>query len=320
MKNRAYDTFHSYGITKQRLILVSSVKTHKELLDYIKRDNSLDLEIRENYINIYYLGGNILKVSKNGDTYNFGFDFNYLKQSPFLREATILKHQTDQNWNAYFPLVKQAMDFFFSKNAKEEREFQQLVVRENNYSSIANSTDYFVIDIEYDNQAGARFDIVAIEWPSVSSNRKLQKDFKPKLVVIEMKYGDGALTGSAGMKKHCDDFNTFISNTTCQNDFKTEMLTLFRQKRLLGLIPCLSVSGNNNDVQVFNDEIEMLFLISNHDPASSILQSELTGLVNEKVKFITSNFMGYGLYNQNTFDFSQFSARFSKQIYELQNP
>jgi len=26
----------------------------KELLDYIKRDNTLDLQIRNNYINIYY--------------------------------------------------------------------------------------------------------------------------------------------------------------------------------------------------------------------------------------------------------------------------
>jgi len=43
----------------------------KELLNYIKLDNTLDLEIRENYINIYYLGGNILKVTKINGSYNF---------------------------------------------------------------------------------------------------------------------------------------------------------------------------------------------------------------------------------------------------------
>ena len=289
----------------------------KELLDYVKRDNSLDLEIRENYINIYYLGGNILKVSKNGNTYSFGFDFNYLKKWPFLQGTTILKHQTDQNWNSYFPLAKQAMDFYFSKSAKEEREFQQLVVRENNYSSIANSTDFFIIDIEYDNKAGARFDIVAVEWPSVASIRKLHNGFKPKLVVIEMKYGDGALTGSAGMKKHCEDFNSFVSNATCLNDFKSEMLTVFKQKRLLGLIPCLSESGNKNDFKEFDNEIDLIFLIANHDPASSKLQTELIGLQNENVKFITSNFMGYGFYNHNIFNLNQFLIRFSSQIYEL---
>lgn len=47
----------------------------------------------------------------------------------------------------------------------------------------------------------ARFDIVAIEWDSDTSIRKLKKGHKPKLVVIEMKYGDGAFKGSAGISK-----------------------------------------------------------------------------------------------------------------------
>ncbi|MFN2262252.1 MAG: hypothetical protein ABR595_09340 [Psychroflexus sp.] len=298
----------------------------KELLQYIKRDNSLDLEIRENYINIYYLGGNILKVSKKGNTYKFSFNFNYLKPAQSLQEnfikkqkTDIQKHKADQNWNAYFPLAKQAMDFHFSTNHKEEREFQQLIVRENNYSSVANSTDFFIIDIEYDNRAGARFDIVAVEWPSVASIRKLQNGFKPKLVVIEMKYGDGAFKGSASLKKHCDDFNSFSSSATYLNAFKSEMLTVFSQKRLLGLIPCLSVSRNDNDFDEFEEEIDLVFLISNHDPASSILQTELTGLSDENIKFITSNFMGYGFYNHNIFYLDQFLARFGTQIYALQN-
>lgn len=287
----------------------------RSLLDYVQADNTLDLEIRENYINIYYLGSNALKVSKNGDSYQFEFDTNYLKQSPFIQASVILRYQNDKNWNTYFPLVKQGIDFFFSKSAKQEREFQQLVVRENNYSSIANSTDYFVIDIEYDNRSGARFDIIAVEWPSISSNRKLQKAFKPKFVLIEMKYGDGALTGSSGMKKHCADFNAFTSDPTQVSSFKSEMLEVFGQKRKLGLIPCLSEEANNNHFLEFDDEIEFLFLIANHDPASSILHSELKGMLDEKVKFITSNFMGYGLYNQNTFGLDEFVVRFEKQIH-----
>jgi len=88
------------------------------------------------------------------------------------------------------------MDFYFTKHMKEEREYQHLWVRENNYSSIANSTDYFIADIEYDNHKNARFDIVAIEWLSDASIRKLKNGHNPKLVVIEMKYGDGAFRGS----------------------------------------------------------------------------------------------------------------------------
>lgn len=289
----------------------------KDLLNYVKSDNTLDLEIRENYINIYYLGGNILKVIKVNSSYNFSFNYNYLKSVPFIQEATIKQYKKDKEWNDYFPIAKQAMDFYFSKSLKEEREFQQLVVRENNYSTIANSTDYFVIDIEYDNQDNARFDIIACEWPSIASNRKLQKNFKPKLVIIEMKYGDGALTGSSGMKKHCDDFNNFTSNTTTLSNFKSEMLSLLKQKRKLGLIPCLSENNNKNEIIEFDNSIELIFLITNHDPASSVLKTEINALTTSKIKFITSNFMGYGLYNQNVFDLNQFLTRFPQQIYEI---
>ena len=36
------------------------------LLEFIKRDSSLDFQIRENYANMYYKGGNILKIKQVG--------------------------------------------------------------------------------------------------------------------------------------------------------------------------------------------------------------------------------------------------------------
>lgn len=288
----------------------------KELLSYVKRDNTLDIEIRENYINIYYRGGSALKVTdKGGNTYDFHFDVKYIDSNPSLNAASINALKSQSDWMNYFPLVKQAMDFYFTKYNKEEREYQQLVVRENNYSSIANSTDYFIIDIEYDNHKGAQFDIVAIEWDSQATIRKLMKGFKPKLVVIEMKYGDGALKGAAGMIKHISDFEKFISNPQDIAEFKEEMLGAFKQKRQLGLIPCLSDIGNSNVVTQFADNIEMMFLIADHDPASSNLQTELSGLNSQNIKFITSNFVSYGLFKENVFDYDQFNQRFKSQIF-----
>jgi hypothetical protein len=278
----------------------------KEVLNYIKKDHTLDMEIRDNYINIYYRGGNILRIKKNGFSYQFEFDEKYLIGTlPIsITDLYILKLNFD--WNNYFPKTKQVMDFYFSKNRKEEREYQQLVVRENNYSSISNGTDYFIIDIEYDNHENARFDLVAVEWPSVASKRKLQKGFKPKLVIIEMKYGDGALTNKSGMKKHCDDFNTFKSNTVSVSKFNSEMIDLFKQKRRLGLIPCLSKSRNSNKIENFDDQIELIFLIANHDPASRKLVKEIESIKTNSIKFIVSNFMGYGIYNKNIYNKNTF--------------
>ena len=92
------------------------------------------------------------------------------------------------------------------------------------------------------------------------------------------------------------------------------MLGAFRQKRQLGLIPCLSVNENENNVTQFDDEIEMMFLITNHDPPRSILQLEFDRLDNHNFKFITSNFTGYGLFKENVFDYDQFIQRFKHQI------
>jgi len=46
-----------------------------------------------------------------------------------------------------------------------------------------------------------------------------------------------------------------------------------------------------------------MFLFANHDPAKSVLQTELNSLSNHNIEFITSNFSGYGLYKENVFDY-----------------
>lgn len=287
------------------------------LLKYVQDDNTLDLEIRADYINIYYRGGNILRVNNNGIAgFLFHFEEKYLTKHPFLVAQTLNNFKIIKDWNNFFPLAKQAMDYYFTKYAKQEREYQQLVVRENNNSTIANGTDYFILDVEFDNHANARFDMIAVEWPSIASHRKLSKGFKPKLVVIEMKYGDGSFKGNAGIQKHISDFQIFKSNPVKVGAFKDEMLEVFKQKRDLGLIPCLSGIGktNSNVVTQFDNDIEMIFLLANHDPASSILRNQISGITNPDIKFVTSNFIGYGLYKENIIDGPSFLLRNKAQI------
>lgn len=296
------------------LINLQSQYELRDLLRYVKSDNSLDIEIRENYINIYYRGGNALRLTEISEgRYDFHFDKNYFSSGGILLHESIPVLSSETDWKHYFPVIKQGMDLYFTSHPKEEREFQQLVVRENNYSGISNSTDYFITDIEYDNHKNARFDMVAIEWKSQASSRKLSGKYLPKLVVIEMKYGDGALKGSAGMVKHINDFNLFLSNPKEVLDFKEEMLTVFQQKRDLGLIPCLSEERNPNVVTEVQPEIDLIFLIANHDPASSILRTEMSKLP-EEVNFCTSNFTGFGLFEENVFTRDQFLLRFKEQI------
>ena len=216
----------------------------KEILAYVKKDNTLDLEIRKNYIDIYYRGGKILEITERGkckknsekikykdSKYTYEYDEKYLKNLAYSPGNALNTYIAVGEWNNYFPMMKQAMDFHFSTYAKEEREYQQLVVRENNYSSIANSTDYFIIDVEYQFGNKFRFDLIAVEWPTTS--RRSPK--KPKLIIIEMKYGDGSLKNGSGIVKHCEDYNAFISIPQRVDDFKEEMHKVYQQKRDLDL-------------------------------------------------------------------------------------
>ena len=52
-----------------------------ELIEIVKHDKDLVLEIRDDYFNIYYKGGNMLKVMSEN---SFQFDYNYYKGDPEL--------------------------------------------------------------------------------------------------------------------------------------------------------------------------------------------------------------------------------------------
>ncbi len=89
-------------------------------------------------------------------------------------------------------------------------------------------------------------------------------------------------------------------------------------KRTEGVNMCvfssLSTKKNKNPILKFDDTIELAFLIANHDPESKKLKAELTSLGAVPAKFITSNFMGYGIYNESVYKLDDFKARFNKQF------
>lgn len=298
----------------------------KSLLDSIHSDNTLDLEIRKDYINIYYRGGNLIKLSQKDKGYIADFDSEYIPRSnqQLINDIQALPKNIDSTheiklWLNSFPKLKQVMDNYFTNTDKSEREFQQLIVRENNYSRISNDTDYFIVDIEYTNSAftKARFDLVAIRWDSKANIRKAPTNCK--LALIEMKYSDFSLEGTASIKKHIDDIEEFIENEVFFSNFKNEIIELFKQKRELGLIKGFGEKGNCNPIDSFsNEKPEFILLMANHKPARSKLFSilnEIKPMKNADLKFATANFMGYGLYAECIYDYDSFKELFSKTIY-----
>ncbi|MDK2941827.1 MAG: hypothetical protein PWP56_1340 [Acetobacterium sp.] len=289
------------------------------LLQQVVKDDTLCLAIRENYINVYYRGCNLLRVETNGKGYKYIFNDKYLNHQPpqYISMAQLQGLSSIVDYIKAFPLLKQEMDLWFHDNKRQyEREFQQHVMRDNNINmttttpkGTSNDTDYFVADIEYTNtENGSRFDLIGVKWPSTGPARKNGK--VTTLAIMEMKYGDGAMNGDAGIIKHFKDMDLFVKNGKLTM-LAQEAETQFNQLYELGL-----VKGINKPIQIDmeNQKPEYLLLPANHKPASTVLKRELTEALrlypdvakNYSIKIAQSCYMGYGLYSKQMISIGEF--------------
>ena len=282
--------------------------------DRVKADHSLCLEIREEKVNVYYRGGNLLRLMRNRHGYLAFFDKKYAQgegplSSSSLPAGQLLSDHEVNAWLGAIPELKNAMDLYFGNHPKEEREAQQLIVRDNNFGKTSRATDYYICDIEYANQQG-RFDFVAVRWPSSGATRKRQSGHR--LVLAEVKFGDGAVSGKAGLHSHINDINAFLGTSTNLQSLKDEMVLVFNQKRALGLVNC------GRALKGFSDEPPILLLVLvNHDPASSKLRETLASLPpspHAEMYVASGCFMGYGLFDQGVFRLDDALARFETSI------
>lgn len=285
-----------------------------ELLTYVQNDDTLDLEFRGEYTaNLYYRGGSLFRIDRGAIGYTLTFDTKYdegMAANPSICVAV-----------ERIPLYKHAMDVWFAKNRKYEREFQQVVVRENHrHGAISHATDYYIVDVEYVYRdaegTNARFDMIAVKWPSTASARK--NEGAPTLAVIEMKYGDDALDGSAGLVAHLNDVQAFVDGAAMHR-FCADMAKVFWQKCELGLIS--DMAGKKHHITISEENIELIFLIANHDPDKTRLKAAVNQMANLvehnqypfAIKFAVSSMMGYALYADQMKSLEEVQSLLSKK-------
>ena len=284
------------------------------LTEMVKSDTSLCLELRGNYINIYYRGGNLMKVSttRSAGIYSIFFSTKYFQSENVvdLPEANVQCKGDVGQWISVSPYLKRAMDNHFAKHPKYEREIQQLLLRDNNFGSVAGSTDYYVCDIEYRTQFG-QLDIIAVEWPSTSQDKKQAEN--RRLVFVEVKHGDKALTKIAGLHAHIRDINNYVGEVGNLQKIKEDMIAVFNQKLSLNLMT------SKKALVSFSDEPPRFVLeLVNHDPDSKILLKELRTLPESphvELCIATACFLGYGLYNQGIHSLDEAQSRFGDYIH-----
>ena len=228
---------------------LNQVKLHRD---------KLCLEIREGYINIYYKGGNLLKITQKRNGYSFHFDARYClnkNNDTNYENLKTLNPSSIQDYMDNFELMMSEMDSWLEEHPKKEREYQHKLL-------INNSN---IIDIEYatpkskitGKKLNMRLDMLIVEGD--------------KLIIVENKYGIGAISGNAGVKEHYDDICTLINTPDVYDELVQSVKNVAKAKYELGLIEV--------PVEVIDKaKTEMLFLFADFNHRSESLKNEIKSM------------------------------------------
>ena len=229
------------------------------LIEMVKKDDELVLQIREDYFNVYYKGGNMLKVSSEN---SFQFDYNYYKceidgdtqeqrkKRIDKRRSVIESLKKTRDYKTFIDEMKKLMDKYWiwlyneKHRSLHEKDTQHALCISN-----TESTDYTIIDLEfqvstrkdctyhyepsslprhpgiYVCEKSPRFDIIAV------------RNSDCRLCVIELKNGLDALVGKSGIGDHADSFEGSIGkNPLAELTFTNEMKKVVSDKKRFKLL------------------------------------------------------------------------------------
>ena len=231
---------------------------YKEIIDFAsQRENELDVQIRDNYLNIYYQGGNLLRVHPRClyfDEFYFHRGAKDMRKTHLIDKCKKGDKACIARWEDYKNRRKEMLDILkergmatYCKEMKrimkewdadlhtigishDEKNAQQQISMNNR-----GATDYTVVDLEYAVSTTSNFKYNGDSKKKVPRFDIIAVDKTGQLYVIELKTGLKAIDGNSGIRAHMDCFEHSIGRDS-KNDFINEMNELLRQKQELKLI------------------------------------------------------------------------------------
>lgn len=286
----------------------------------VRRDETLMLGLRGGYVSIYYRGANLLSIKPaSGGGYraiiNDAYDtegilFGRFAAPDAAGSLSLPLEDADQTKAivALFDELKGLVDRHPKLRSAHEREFQQLVVRENNRTRMAGSSHYFITDMEHAN-GDARFDMLGVRW--LHNERKRGDRLVP--VIFEMKYGEQALEGDAGMAKHLNDMLPRLMSGEFRATLRANVSAQFTQLQVLGLLN-FNRSEAISQFTAVEDKIQLIFVLSGYNPRSTklkgvlkdvnlVMAAQQDGLaasgLSVDLRFFHASFCGYSMHEES---------------------
>lgn len=193
----------------------------KGLLQQVIEDKDLDLHIRERYLNIYFKGNSLLKLSEaKGGTYRVEVHEKFLGDHSF---PAITDETTASAFVAAIPGLKASIVRHGASSL--EVEYEQLLIRANNLEPRTNS-EYFIVDRQYAD-GGDRFDLIGLWWPR--EGRRRGQEVAP--CFLELKYAQNADITKIAQQLH----RYYDAVAKRAGDMAQEIENVWKQKLQLGL-------------------------------------------------------------------------------------
>jgi len=226
----------------------------------VVRDTDLDLQIRDNYLNIYYKGNSLLKLRELSDT-------RYRTEiHPKFMAGLAIPDLDGPEATAEFvrniPTLK--------KNVAEhgryslEVEYEQLIIRANNRERRTNS-EYFFVDRQYSVKR-MRFDLLGFYW----DRRRRRKGQTVAPCLVEVKF---ALNSDISRvhRQLSQYYDVLRESSSC---IAEEAESMFRQRLELGLydqrkerIEAMKTLQFTRDIE----EFQIILVLVDYNPFSSQL-------------------------------------------------
>ncbi len=138
----------------------------------ILSDDTLCPILRKEKIDVYYRGFMLFSITGDGITRN---------PDDFTNELYAYDVPEDipkEDFLDYLPYMKQSMDLWMGSrnNSLYEREFRQLLMRENNSKKAGDLSDYFIVDMEHQyKKDGPVSDLVGLIMERGKRQREMYK-------------------------------------------------------------------------------------------------------------------------------------------------
>ncbi len=229
-------------------------------LEQVKKNRQkLCLEVRkgkEYYINIYYRGGRLLKITQKNAGYCFCFNTKYCLHKSDESKYNLLNSLNQnciQNYIENFETMMLEMDSWLKEHPKAEREFQHKLLACNPQ----------IIDIEYEPSK--------IKKTGLKLHMRLDMLMvnKDKLIIVENKFGIRSIAGDASIRKHYEDICQLLNTADVYDELIQSVENISKAKYELGLL--------ENPIETIDkSKTEILFLLADFNDNSKLLERELS--------------------------------------------